>query len=367
MSEPLTPIPTPRAQLWRQLRLQYLPGVVFALGVVAAVTIWTRWVAPPTLVAEAEAVRAEVRSAVPGALVNVTVDLLHSVKAGQTIAQLLPADPKVLEASLAVLRAEIESMRTTMDPVIGPQRMALDFEQLQLDWLSKRVELAAFRSQLHQAEITLTRTAALHRNKLVTDDEYDLAKNARDALAAQVTAQADLVSRIEPSLKALSAEAGGAPASPAQGLRAAIKHKEEEMRLTEAQLGAVALVAPIDGVVTLMLRRAGETVAAGEPIFQISATRSERIVGFLRQPLPLEPVPGMSVEIRTRTMPRQIGVATVAQVGQQMEPIPPSLLAAMRLPVAAVSTEVGLRVHVTPPAGFTLRPGEQVDVIVRRE
>ena len=69
--------------------------------------------------------------------------------------------------------------------------------------------------------------------------------------------------------------------------------------------------------------------------------------------------------MRTRTLHRQIGTATIVQVGSQWEPITPTLLAAMRLPVTTAATELGLRVHVTMPPELALRPGEQVDVIVR--
>jgi hypothetical protein len=37
----------------------------------------------------------------------------------------------------------------------------------------------------------------------------------------------------------------------------------------------------------------------------------------------------------------------------------------MRLPVTTIPTDVGLRVHVTRPEGLLLRPGEQVDLIIR--
>ena len=73
----------------------------------------------------------------------------------------------------------------------------------------------------------------------------------------------------------------------------------------------------------------------------------------------------MEVEVRTRTFIRRIAVARVAQVGQQLEPISPTLLAAMRLPVTSTPTDLGLRVHVTVPEELALRPGEQVDVIIR--
>ncbi len=365
MSDRLPPIPTPSSQVWRQLRLQYLPVIVFVAGVVAAVVIWTRWVAPPTFVGEAEAVRAEIRSASPGAITGLEVNLLQPVRAGQVIGQVVTHAPQVIEASLGVVRAEIAMMRITLDPVVGQQRAAMDRERLLLDLLSKRVELVSLQGQLNQAQATFARTTTLHQTKMITDEQFEESRNARDSLDAQVKAQTELLRLVEPGMRSLDPENRAAQPSTADGLNAAIRHKEEELRLLAAQLGPVPLIAPIDGVVTLLHRRSGETVSAGEPILQISATQSKRIIGFLRQPLPLEPKPGMSVEIRTRSLVRRMGSATVAQVGQQLEPISPTILAAMRLPVSPLPTEFGLRIHITAPTGLELRPGEQVDVIVR--
>ncbi len=356
MSERLTPIPTPPAQLWRQLRLQYLPVVVFVVGVAAAAVIWTRWVAPPTLVAEAEAVRTEVRSSQAGLLTGLSVDLLEPVTAGQTIGRVVVNDPKILEASLAVIRAEIEVLRNST---------GLTIEQLRLDWLNKRVQLAALQGQLQQAEATLARTVILHRNSLVTDQEFEQAKNAKEAVEAQLRAQTELMGRMEPEIRQGNAPDTRAIPIAAEGLRVAIRQKEEQLRLIEAQLAPIPLLAPIDGVVTLVYRRSGENVSTAEPILQISATRSQRIIGFIRQPVTVDLKPGMRVEVRTRTFLRQSATATIAQVGRQLEPISPSLLAALRLPVSTIPTEFGLRVHVSPPAELALRPGEQVDIILR--
>jgi multidrug resistance efflux pump len=357
MSERLPPIPTPSAQLWRQLRLQYLPVVIFVAGVAGAAMLWTQWVAPPTLVGEAEAVRTELRSGQAGLLANLNIDVLQPVKAGQIIGKVMVNDSKLLDASLGVIQAEIEVLRTTTD---------MNFERLRLDWMSKRVELVSLQSELLQAEATLARVIALHRIKLVTEEQFDQAKNARDAADARLKAQGELIRRLEPGLETLEVNGSRTvPAAAAEGLRAAIKQKEAQLKLIEAQLSPQPLVAPIDGVVTLLFRRTGEVVTAGEPILQISATRSERIVGFLRQPVPLEPEPGMEVIVRTRSFIRRMGTAKVAQVGQQLEPISPSLLAAMRLPVTAIPTDLGLRIHITAPAGLALRPGEQVDLIIR--
>ena len=357
MSERLSPIPTPASQLWRQLRLQYLPVVIYFAGLVGAYLLWTHWVAPPTLVGEAEAVRTELRAAQSGMLADLNVELLQPVKAGQRIGRVIVNDPKVLEASLAVIRAETEVLRTTTD---------MNFERLRLDWMSKRVEQVSLQSELQQAEATLARTTALHRIKLVTDEEYDQARLSRDGISARLKAQSELISRIEPALQPTDVGSNRTmPSAAVEGLRAAIKQKDEQLRLIEAQLNPLPLIAPIDGVVTQLFRRSGEVVSGAEPILQISAVRSERIIGFLRQPLPVEPKPGMEVEIRTRTLQRQMAMATIAQVGLQLEPITPTLLAAMRLPITTVPTDFGLRIHVTVPAELGIRPGEYVDLILK--
>jgi len=357
MSERLAPIPTPTAQLWRQLRLHYLPVVIYVAGLVGAYLLWTHWVAPPTLVGEAESVRTELRAAQGGMLADLNVDLLQPVKAGQQLGRVVVNDPRILEASLAVIRAETEVLRTTTD---------MNFERLRLDWMSKRVEQVSLQSELQQAEATLARMTALHRINLVTEEEFDQARLTRDGIAARLKAQTELIGRIEPALQPTDVGSNRTmPSAAVEGLRAAIKQKDEQLRLIEAQLNPLPLVAPIDGVVTQVFRRSGEVVSGTEPILQISATRSERIVGFLRQPLPVDPKPGMRVEVRTRTVQRQMAMARIAQVGLQLEPISPTLLAAMRLPISAIPTDFGLRVHVTVPPELGIRPGEYVDLIVK--
>jgi multidrug resistance efflux pump len=363
MDAALPPIPTPAAHGWRRVRQHFLPGIVFVAGVAATVVVWSRWVAPAALLGEVETIRAEVRPVQAGVLADVAVRMLQPVRAGDVLARVAIAEPQVLDASLAVIRAEIEVMRQTTE-----QRTLLDYERLMLDLMSERVKLAALKSQLHQAESTFVRVKNLHAGRLVTDEQFEESQNARDALLQQVKAQTELVSRITPEATAAApAAAGLALPSPARTLRASLQLQEEKLRLTEAQLKPVALVAPIDGVVTLVHRRAGETVAPGEPVFQITALTVETIVGFMRQPVGEGPKPGDTVEVRTRALPRRLATATVAQVGVQLEPLPPTLLAALNLPVSAVPTELGLRVHVAAPAGLALRPGEQVELVVLRE
>ncbi|MBL9199111.1 MAG: HlyD family efflux transporter periplasmic adaptor subunit [Opitutaceae bacterium] len=361
MDDALPPIPTPAAHGWRRIRQQILPGIVFAVGVAATAVIWTQAVAPTTMIGEAETVRAEVRSAQAGTLTQVSAKLFQSVRAGDTLAHVVVTDPQVVEASLGVIRAEIEVMRQTSE-----LRTLLDYERLMLDLMSERVKLTTLKSQLYQAESNFTRAKSLHTGKLLTDERFEEAQNTRDSLLAQVKVQTELVARIDPELQRLASTAGNLPSpSATHPLRASLKLQEEKLRLTEAQMRPVALVAPIDGIVSLVNRRAGEAVAPGEPIFQITAAGAPSIVGFVRTPVGTLPAPGAAVEVRTRSLPRRTGTATIAQVGAHLEPISPTLLAALHLPVTAVPTELGVRVHVTVPTGLALLPGEQVDLVLK--
>lgn len=361
-TRPLPPIPTPPAQRWREVRLLYLPRTVFVLGVILAAILWSRWVTPAALVAEAEIVGADVRSTQAGTLVSLQVGMLETVKAGQVIGQVANANPRLLESTLAVIRAEVAMIATTLQGVTDRQRVALEFERLQLEWMGHRVELAALQGKLQLAEAELTRLEPLHRAGMITAESFEQIRINRDALSRQTKEQAAMVGQIEPRIRAFSTpEQQAAGLSSENALAAAVKVQEAKLKLAEEQLRPEPLTAPIDGVVSLVLRRAGETVVPGEVIARINATKPGRIIGFLRQPVTATPKPGTVATVTTRGSPRVAGQARILQVGAAMEAIPPSLVAALHLPPNQ-PVEPALRVVLAAPEGMSLRPGEHVDV-----
>lgn len=361
-TRPLPPIPTPPAQRWRQVRLVYLPRTVFAIGVIVAAVLWSSWVTPSSLVAEAEIVGVDIRSTQAGALVALKVGMLETVKAGQVIGQVANTNPGLLESTLGVIRAEVAMIAATMQGVTDRQRVALEFERLQLDWMGYRVELAGLQGKLQLAEAELARLEPLHRSGIITPEAFDQVKINRDALARQSKEQAAMIAQIEPRIRAFSTpEQQAAGLSSESAVAAAIKVQEAKLKLAEEQLRPEPLVAPIDGVVSLILRRAGETVVPGEVIARINATKPSRITGFLRQPVSAKPAPGAVATVTTRGSPRVSGQAKILQVGSAMEPITPSLVAALHLPPNQ-PIESALRVVLAVPEGMKLLPGEHVDV-----
>ena len=366
-------IPTPRAQRWKDFRLQALPLIAFAAVVAVIAYMWNRNLGASTFVGEVESVQENVASPKPGQLVDLTIDDFQSVKAGEILARVITTDPKVIEASLAVIRAEVELLKTGMDPILNQHRDAVNYQQLRLSWLVQRVDLAGARVRLQFAENELERVAKLFEEKIVPRGisqgpnqngvtGYEVALRDRDALRTEVEERASVVAEIERKLHELKVpENWENPQANSPAVSAAIAVQDEKLRLTEAQLNPILLKAPMNGVVHKIYRRSGENILAGEPIVTLSAPNAQRIIGYLRQPLPFEPRVGDTVKVYTRRPHRQTANARILQVGVQMELV----TAPMRIRGYAIAMERGLPILLNLPAGLEVHPGELVDLMIK--
>jgi multidrug resistance efflux pump len=355
----LAPIPVSARQLWRDLRTRWLPVVVFAASTIAIAALWSKHVAAPTFVGQAEPYVAQISSHEAGILVELRATRFQKVKAGDTIARVLMADPRVLESSLAVVRAEIEALRVGQEPIADQQRNALDYGRLKMDWMKHRADLAAAQVKAQLAETELHRSEKLAAEGLVSEQTHDLAKAAHESLQREVGGLTGLVAECEQSLTKLRMSKTGDISSVSDGpVRAAIAVQENQLRLVEAELGPMVLRAPIDGTVSEVFYHAGEALPAGLPIVSIASASPTRIVGYLRPPILDGLQAGMAVEVRTRTQPRATGRARIVEVGSQLEILPEALAGPTRL----TSVQLGLPVEISLPANLRIRPGELVDI-----
>lgn len=360
--EAASPIPIPVSQRWRDARARLLPPLVFGAVLGAIALLWRDHVAAPTLVGQAEPVLANVTSHKPGLLAELNVGRFQKVKAGDPIGQVVLADPRILESSLAVIRAEIEVLRVNMKPVAAQQHNAMDYNRVRLEWMRQRAELASARVNLQLAGTELCRTQALFKEKICSQRELDQATATQASLQQQVEELTRLVAEGDENFRALQptnmVEIAKISEDP---LRAAIAVQESKLRLTEAELSPITIRAPMDGIVTTLYHRSGEAVLAGQPIVALATLNPVRIVGYLRPPLLDDPPVGTPVEVRTRGRHREVGAARIVEVGTQMETIPPALLG----PARFASTELGLPVDISLPANLKIRPGELVDITLR--
>ena len=356
-------IPIPLAERWRSFRMRVIPVVVFIIAASAAVAIWRQHIAAPMMVGKAETVRATVASPANGALGPLEVGPFDEVTAGQTVAHVIRTDPQEVEHALAVIQAEIDLIRTGMEPILSHERNILDLEELRLDGMTKRVDLASKRVRLQRAESEYHRVSQLYAEGLVSADEYEAAAAERDTLRTEVEELAALVEEVEQTIgRRLGVDEDGRIedlTAHEERLRAAIAVQEEELRLTEARLRPLSLEAPMDGRVARMHKRGGEYVTEGEPILDISGYESERVVAFLRQPIHFEPEPGMPVHVRMRGGDRRGAEAEVLVVGSHLEPVAEVLRPPLNL---FEEEELGLPLVINLPPELPVRPGELVDI-----
>jgi multidrug resistance efflux pump len=359
----LPPIPVPRGHRWREFKIKQVPILIFCVALVAVVLIWKQHVAAPGFIGEVETVHANVISTLPGLLTELNVDRFDTVSKGQVIGKVFPADPELLKASLAGIEIELKTLQTRGS--LDNERNKLNYEQLRLDWLLQRTELAIAKVNLQFAEAEFHRQETLRNEKIVSESEFELAQNLRDARQEEVGERARVVLEMEKRLKDLASVEDVLDTKENGSLKEAIAAQEAQLLLTE---GPVTLKAPIDGVVNTVNCRAGERVMAGIPIISITSPQSGRIIAFARQPLRLVPKVGDRVEIRTRSSPRKMAIANVLSVGSGVEAmIVPQNNNKETYPNALGNPlERGLSFSVNLPDGLPVYPGETVDLVIVR-
>jgi multidrug resistance efflux pump len=347
-------IPTPPSILWRNLRLQVLPVVVF-FGVAAGLFLTWQNLGGTGVVGVGEGVRSVVTSPCAGVVTEVLVRPYQWVEASEPIAKISPVDSRL---SLDLLQSELALARLRLEPSLADQH-ALDYERLRVEGLRLKQELALAEVNLQHAEGVLKRNDSLRKDNLVSADTYDLSLRDREAFKSEIAEKQSALSEVKDRLAALGPL--GLPESPGtnQNLGDLVKHLEDKLSEAQARQGPVTLRAPISGLVHIVNRQAGEFVLEGDPILNVNANRSDRIVAYVRQPYPIDPEPGMKVEVLTRQRKRARFLSEITQIGAQVEAITNST-AYLR---PGFLVDVGLPVVIGIPPEVSIRPGEAVDIL----
>lgn len=362
---PTSVIPTPSKQRWLDFRIQWMPAIVFAIAAFATLGIWRGYVYPSAMVGRVESIRADASLPVAGVVTKLFVERFQVVKAGDPIAEVSPVDLKIYEASLGVIKADIDLLKSGVNPTTDTKRIAIDFDQLKLDWLRQKVTVATTRTELQLAEIELGRAERLWKEKIIADADYDTAKTKRDALRTSLDEHIQITGDLEKSLAKLQPAGDSTMDTAPNQLQASIAVEQEKLKLVEAQMAPRVIKAPISGTISAINKWCGESTSAAEPVVVISSTNCERAIGYLRQPFYVHPTTNMMVQIRTRGTKRHVAYGHILAIGQQLLPINDVLLPPTKYNV----TETGLPVMVglPPEIQAAVRPGEFVDLTIMPE
>lgn len=338
-------------QRWREFRIQVMPLLTFLVVIACVGLLWQRYVFPSNIVAQVEAQTAAIISTQPGKVEALAVEKFQAVKKGDIIAIINVADTNVLAAEINAAQANLNIMQERIDA--SEFRGRQTYEREQLNFLEQQVQWRINQEKLKLAQAEFKRQQDLMKTTppATSQADYDIARYTMQALEVNVRETEAFLKIKESSLPRLLSQTTNTAASIERAISA------ERERLLAASSNIV-LRAPIDGVVTTIDTHAGARVMAGAPLVVISAMKAERIVAYMRQPIGATPKPGDTVQVRRRTFKRQTAVATISDVGPQLEPIAPPLL-----PIGAGKVDLGLPFAINLPSQLNLIPGEIVDVI----
>lgn len=354
--KPLEPIPIPKETLWREFRIKFLPVIVFVVVLAVTFVMWRDHVQQATLQGVGEGVRAQVSAAQPARVQQWLVEPHTVVLAGTPIVIIQPEDTR---SNFDLLRSLQDLARAQSQPSLAEDN-AMNFERIRVEVLRTRAELAIARVKLQQAERDVARNTPLYREKLVSEDIYELNVSTRDALKAEVEEKGRALAQMEQRLEQLRPLGDPDVARPSAAPASLMTQLENAHRDAARNLEPITLVAPITGMMGLPVRQAGEFVIAGDPLVMIDSQRSERIVAYLRQPYPVDPERGMAVQVTTRTRKRLTFPSEVLQIGAQLEMLTNSI-AFLR---PGTFMDAGLPIILSVPDDVDIRPGEVVDVRV---
>ena len=365
------PTPIPAEQKWQDFRQVILPIIVFLLCIAGVMVLWLSRVSPSFVVGEARSENIVLSSPRAGLLTKVSVGRFDNVKKGDPIASIdYSMDPNFADATVEWVRAQVDLLTLTIDPM-QRARTALSYNQLRLDWLNERTSVAALKIELQNSEKEFHRIETLFEDTLVSESVYNKAETDRDSYAVQVQQKTELVASIEQALREAQENDPTSQLDLEQ-----IKRLDEGLSRVEKLLDDIILLSPIDGEIGSISKQTGESVQPGETIATISSSQVEKIVGYVPQPIYLEPKVGLEVEIRTRRpttsgifswlgADRQVARAKVSKVSNRLEAVGSGVLrngASYKKVLPFTIDLVDLVDAEGEPIKLDIHPGELVDI-----
>ena len=361
MQKKYTPVPIPLKQRLREIRVRAVPLAVFLMVGVAVFFLWENQVSSPAMIGEVVGDRSTVASPANGILINFYYKDFDRIEEGQLIGQIYRQDTLYVNAQLALLRAESDMIRESMDVGADDLRNRSNLEDLKIEELNSRIALAATQLKKQQAGLNYRRAAELYERDLIAEQEYELAKMEFELLSVEVSETEELIQFLGEIIRENEEFQRYDTRADRDPILAAIRVQEQKMETLLAESAPLPIYAPISGIVSMVNHKTGEYVAAGDSLLQIESAEPAYIVGYLRQPFTVQPEAGMAVEVRTRKPGRTSFESNIEQLGGHLRAIDSQL----QRPGAIHESGLPVKIPVNPSADIALTPGEIVDIVLR--
>ena len=324
----------------------------------------------------------------PGRLRAVSVGLFDQVKMGQTLAvvdTVLDNEnlPEIVQAQLATISAETERLQAELvttenrlsadavnmdnDRIADQRRFNVDVENARLRILQLQLTIETDRLSLEGLKLNSKIFVLQNRPDVNDAASYELKKLKLqyDTLAKRIQENERLLGQAKRDLEQAQQRseefAQRQPQHPSvenalEVIRKAIQVQEHRMQELTVQRSPLELKSPFNGVVSLIQRRPGETVRAGDPILTVAEVNPTVVIAYANERQASQIQERMEVELVKKSERLQIARSQVASVSPTIEQLPVRLWRNPNIP------QWGRAVVVKSPPGLQLLPGEIVGV-----
>jgi membrane fusion protein (multidrug efflux system) len=280
--------------------------------------------------------KVSVSADISGRIVDLKVHENQPVKAGDILFQI---DPEPLQIAIDKAHANLEAARNN---IIG----------LKAAYRQRQEDLKAAEANVGFAKRELQRREKLVAGKIISQSDYDEARNRYDVAVNEAASIRQDISRI-------ISELGGDPdidpeTHPSyRAAQAALAQAELDMR-------HATVVAPADGVVAQVDQiRPGDYITAGAPVFSIISQQDIWIEANLKETDLTYVKPGQMAEVTIDTYPGRTFTAVVDSIGMatgaEFSVLPPQNASGNWVKVVQ---RIPVRLHIVGlPADTALRAG----------
>ena len=365
------------------LRLHILPILVWLAVLGVVVTLFYHRSERFEVLGLAQGQIRQITATCTGRLKSVPVELFDEVKQGDTVAVIdTVLDNENLQAELNVISAEIQHLMAELvptqerlvteeveretDTTARQRRFTVDAENAKLRVLELKTLLETDRIMLQDLAVEVKIAQQLLNQNAIAPYELQKVEVQYDILAKKIEENEHLQAETEQNLRQAQQRrdefAQYLPQHPSTDdflnvIHKAIKVQEQLIEQVLARREVLILKSPLsNGIVSMIQRRAGETVLPGEPILTITEIKPTEIVAYASEKQIGRIKENMTVELIKTSEPAQIAVSQVVHLGHVMELMPQRL---WQNPNVA---QWGRPMLIKVPPGFGLILGETVGI-----
>ena len=370
---------TPVKNMLATLRTAVLPLIVWFAAVVGIVILFAHRAQPFQVTGLAISKTYEVSTHTTGTIKNLSAQQFQPVKKGAVIAIL---DDTLIRERLATAKSEIDRLYAEIDVVKNrinvenhnrKSETAIDFRRFTADIERSRLQILELNAIIEpdlillkdlNAEINIEKEL-IEKHAVSTDYALTRAQARYDALQKKIQQNRHLLEEAKLTLAATekrrqdiadSLPVGFSPDAEIEVIHKAITVQQHRVKEILAESESLTVIAPVDGIVTNIQLRAGQTALPGLTILTIAEQTSDQIIAYAGSEYTASLKEGMPVELILETPIPTIGRSQITYVGPTVQELP------IRLRQQPDIAQWGRPFIIKIPPQIKLVPGQAIGI-----